>query len=79
MAAAISKEQGSNNKGHLVIAAVVVSVILLNLAVLVRIISRRILKLPLMADDYMIFLAAVTWPLVLTCVRAMCPDTRRYL
>ena len=79
MAADTANEHGSDDNSHLVVTAIILSMVLLNVAVTLRLFSRKLLKLPLMADDYMIFLAAVNTPPVLICTRAVCSEDCRYL
>lgn len=79
MAAATGEERASDDNGHLVVTAIVVSMVLLNLAVALRLLSRKLLNLPLMADDYMIFLAAVSGLLVFICIRVLRSEKHRYL
>ena len=56
---ALSQEGLHDDVSYQTIAVMVVSMVLVNCAVLLRLIARKKMKLPLLADDYMILLAAV--------------------
>lgn len=49
-----------DNVSYQTVIVLVISLVLVNVSVLLRLISRKLLRLPLKADDYIIILAAVS-------------------
>ena len=59
---ALSEEEIHDNVSYQAIIVMVISMVLVNGSVLLRLVARRMMKLPLKADDFMIILAAVCSP-----------------
>ena len=56
--ATMTRSPGDDNSYQTVIV-IVLAMVLVNGAVLLRLLARKMMKLPLMGDDYLIILAAV--------------------
>ena len=60
-AMATSEQSPRDDVSYQTVIVVVVSMVLVTCAVILRLTARKMMKLKLMADDYMIILAAVRW------------------
>ena len=56
---ALSEKSLHDNVSYQAVAVMVISMVLVNSSVLLRLVARRMMKLPFKADDFMIILAAV--------------------
>ena len=56
---ATSKRSPRDDNSYQTVIVMVVAMVLVNCSVLLRLLARKMMKLQLMADDYMIILAAV--------------------
>ena len=56
---ATSKRAPRDDNSYQTVIVMVVAMVLVNCSVLLRLLARKMMKLQLMADDYMIILAAV--------------------
>lgn len=57
--ATAASDAASQDNSYQTVIAIVVAMVLVNVAVFLRLLARKLMKLPLMADDYMIMVAAV--------------------
>ncbi|KAG7004638.1 hypothetical protein G7Y79_00024g055880 [Physcia stellaris] len=57
--ATAASDTASQDNSYQTVIAIVVAMVLVNVAVFLRLLARKLMKLPLMADDYMIMVAAL--------------------